>query len=100
MLSGIMSFLLSSPCDFMAETTLEREQPSLSAMFWMVRSVSSRNCKVSRSKSSGIWFQWVLWCRSFGFATVLISVAFISVSSYAAEHSFLRTNGKRVMSVL
>ena len=57
MLSGIMSFLLSSPCDFMAETTLEREQPSLSAMFWMVRSVSSRNCKVSRSKSSGIWFQ-------------------------------------------
>ena len=54
MLSEIMSFLLSSPCDFMAETMLEREQPGLSAMFWMVRSVSSRNCKVSRSKSSGI----------------------------------------------
>ena len=57
MLSGMMRFLRVSPWAFMAETTLEREQPSLSAMFWMVKSVSSRNCKVSRSRSSGIWFQ-------------------------------------------
>ena len=51
MLSGMISVLLLSPSDLMAETTLEREQPSLSAMFWTVRSVSSRNCRVSRSNS-------------------------------------------------
>ena len=57
MLSGMMSVFRVSPCDFMAETTLEREHPRRSAMFWMVKSVSMRNCKVSRSMSSGIWFQ-------------------------------------------
>ena len=57
MLSGMMSVLRVSPWDFMADTTLEREHPRRSAMFWMVRSVSMRNCKVSRSRSSGIWFQ-------------------------------------------
>ena len=57
MLSGMMRVLRVSPWAFMAEMMLEREQPSLSAMFWMVKSVSKRNCKVSRSRSSGIWFQ-------------------------------------------
>lgn len=57
MLSGMMSVFRVSPCDFMAETTLEREHPRRSAMFWMVKSVSMRNCRFSLSKSSGIWFQ-------------------------------------------